>query len=351
MKTTENSPIFVTNHKAVALWLLACAALIFAMVVVGGVTRLTRSGLSIVEWKPITGVIPPVTQAEWNVEFERYQQFPEYQKVNRGMSLAEFKNIFLVEWAHRLLGRLTGLVFFLPLLYFALRRKIERTLIPKLSLIFALGGLQGLVGWLMVSSGLVDMPRVSAYWLTGHLLFAVLLFGLIVWLALNMLSSERRSGSAGALPRLRKLVIAAIAVMIGSGGFVAGIRAGYAFNTWPLMHGRLIPEGVWVLSPGWTNLFENIQTVQLLHRWLAIAVLALVGVFWWRVSRVESKPAGIWAQLLLLAAIVQVSLGIATLLYVVPVPLAAAHQAGALVLFTLALVVAHRLRGCRVGTL
>jgi cytochrome c oxidase assembly protein subunit 15 len=212
-------------------------------------------------------------------------------------------------------------------------------LVPKLATMFVLGALQGLLGWLMVASGLVDLPRVSAYRLTAHLLLATAIYGYMVWTALGLLAAGRSRGRAG----FAGLLAAAIVLMIASGGFVAGIRAGYAFNTWPLMDGRLVPDGIWALSPGWTNLFENIQTVQFLHRWLAMAVLVLVFAFWWRARRGEFRVAGNWTHLLLLTAVAQVALGIATLVNVVPVALAALHQAGALALFTVALVVAHRL--------
>lgn len=336
---TENE----RNHRQIALWLLACAALVFAMVVLGGVTRLTRSGLSIVEWDPIMGAIPPLSEAQWITLFEKYKLTPEYQKVNVGMDLAGFKGIFWLEYLHRLLGRLIGFVFLVPFVYFLFRGRIERPLVPKLVTMFVLGALQGLMGWVMVASGLVDEPRVSAYRLTAHLLLATAIYGYMVWIALDLLAGARRSGAPPGPSGFAWFLLAAIVTMIASGGFVAGIRAGYAFNTWPLMHGRLIPEALWALQPLWVNFFENLQTVQFLHRWLAMVVLVLAGVLWWRVRSIVARPAGGWIYLLLAAAIVQVALGIATLVKVVPVSLAAVHQAGALVLFTVALVIVHRL--------
>jgi cytochrome c oxidase assembly protein subunit 15 len=337
----------VQHRRTIALWLFACAALVFAMVVLGGVTRLTRSGLSIVEWDPIMGAIPPLSQTQWETLFEKYKLTPEYQKVNVGMDLEGFKGIFWLEYLHRLLGRLIGFVFLVPFLYFLARGRIERSLVPKLATMFVLGALQGLLGWLMVASGLVDVPRVSAYRLTAHLLLATAIYGYMVWTALGLLAADRERAAPGARGGPAGTLLAAIVLMIASGGFVAGIRAGYAFNTWPLMHGRLFPEGIWALAPGWTNLFENIQTVQFVHRWLAMVVLALAVLVWARLRAVASQPAGAWAHLLPLAALAQVALGIATLVNVVPVPLGAAHQAGALVLFTVALAVLHRLGRCR----
>lgn len=335
------------SRKAIAAWLLACAALVFAMVVLGGVTRLTRSGLSIVEWDPIMGAIPPLSETQWQALFEKYKLTPEYQKVNVGMDLVGFKGIFWLEFLHRLLGRLIGFVFLVPFIYFLARGKIERSLTPKLVTMFILGALQGLMGWVMVASGLVDEPRVSAYRLTAHLLLATAIYGYMLWTALDLAGARAPTPTGARHAGLARLLVAAVTLMIASGGFVAGIRAGYAFNTWPLMHGRLVPEALWALQPWWVNFFENIQTVQFLHRWLAIAVLALVLAFWLRLRRETPNTAGVWTHLLPIAGIVQVVLGIATLVNFVPVSLAAAHQAGALVLFTVALVVTHRLVGAR----
>lgn len=337
------------DRQPVALWLLACAALVFAMVVVGGVTRLTRSGLSIVEWEPIVGAIPPLTQEQWDGAFERYKQTPEYQKVNAGMDLDGFKTIFYVEWFHRLLGRLIGFVFLLPFLYFLIRKRIERRLAPRLAAIFVLGGLQGALGWYMVRSGLVDVPRVSPYRLTAHLGLAVAIYALILWTALSLLAP--RPAAASALRPLRRAAVglaALIYVMLLSGGFVAGTRAGFAFNTFPLMNGRFLPEGMYALTPWWTNLFENIATVQFNHRLIAYLLAAAIPSFWF-VARHFNLPARarLAAHLLLAALAAQISLGIATLINVVPVPLAAAHQAGALLLFTIALYLVHELRPAR----
>ena len=333
-----------TASRPVALWLLLVAMLVFAMVVVGGVTRLTRSGLSIVEWAPIMGTVPPLDEAQWNAAFDKYQRTPEYQKVNTGMSLAEFKNIFYVEWAHRLLGRLIGIAFLLPLIYFVARRRIERALMPKLALIFILGALQGALGWFMVKSGLVDVPRVSPYRLTAHLGMAVAIYACLLWLALDLLY-PRVQPAARALRRASGAMAALVFLTILAGSFVAGTKAGFGYNTWPLMGEHFVPEGIGALAPWWLNPFENIATVQFDHRLLAYSVLLAIAFYWWWARRAALTPrARVALHLLPLAALAQIALGIATLLYIVPVPLAAAHQAGALVVFTIALYLNHALR-------
>ncbi len=336
----------LTSHdKPIAVWLLTCCAFIFAMVVLGGVTRLTHSGLSIVEWDPIVGAIPPLTQTQWEETFDQYKQTPEYRKINVGMSLQAFKGIFYVEWAHRLLGRLIGVVFLLPFLYFLVRRQIKRALVPKLVTMFVLGGLQGALGWYMVKSGLIDIPRVSPYRLTAHLAFAILIYAYIFWTALGLLYPRAPLPPPGDLRRFSTAVAALIFLMILSGGFVAGNKAGLAFNTFPLMNGRFFPEGMYAMQPWWTNLFENIATVQFNHRLIAYLLCLVIPAFWLTAMRC-ALPAHTrrGTHLLLGWLAVQVTLGVTTLLFVVPVPLAAAHQAGALILFSIALFVRHALR-------
>lgn len=331
------------SRRAIALWLLVCCALIFAMVVLGGVTRLTRSGLSIVEWQPILGALPPLSEAQWEETFAKYRQTPEYLKVNLGMSLAEFKSIFWVEYAHRLLGRVIGLAFLLPFLYFLARRRIERRLVPKLAVLFVLGGLQGGLGWYMVASGLVDNPHVSPYRLTAHLGLAVLIYGYMLWLALGLLRPRTASSATTGAGRHTWALLALVFVMILSGGFVAGTRAGFAFNTFPLMNGAWVPPGVLALEPWWRNLFENVATVQFDHRLLAYLLIAMTVGLWFSVRRIEAARRAAW--LVYAALALQVALGIATLLWVVPIPLAAAHQAGALLVFSATIYLAHTLRG------
>ncbi len=340
------TPVYTpSSDKPVAIWLLICCVLIFAMVVLGGVTRLTRSGLSIVEWDPIMGAVPPLTQHQWEETFDKYKQTPEYQKVNYGMSLEAFKDIFYVEWAHRLLGRATGFVFLIPFLYFLWRRRLEKTMAIKLAVAFILGGLQGAVGWLMVQSGLVDKPHVSPYWLTAHLAFAVVIYAYIFWTALGLLYPPEPRPTPRELGRFGVAVTALIFLMILSGGFVAGTKAGFAFSTFPWMNGRFIPEGMYAMQPLWSNLFENIATVQFNHRVLAYLLCLVIPVFWWQAMRVALPARARLAVHFLLGWLaVQMMLGITTLLYVVPVSLAAAHQAGALVLFSVALLIQHALR-------
>jgi len=332
--------------------LLLVCALVFAMVVVGGVTRLTRSGLSIVEWEPLVGAIPPLSEAHWMELFQEYQRTPEYLKVNQGMSLEAFKGIFWWEYLHRLLGRAIGLVFLLPLVYFVWKRRVDAALVPRLVGIFCLGALQGAVGWWMVKSGLIDDPRVSHVRLSIHLGIAFLIFALTFWTALGLLqprqppqnnSHRRLAGYASALSVL-------IFVMVLSGGLVAGTRAGYAYNTFPLMNGYLVPPEYLMLSPWWDNFVHNMATVQLNHRLIAWLLFLLIPALWWAVRRAHA-PLGAQrvATLLLVMLGAQFALGISTLLLQVPVVLGASHQAGAMALFALSLWLAHALRYDRPG--
>lgn len=333
---------------AVAAWLLVCCALVFAIVVVGGVTRLTHSGLSIVEWQPIVGTVPPLNQAEWQETFLKYQQTPEFQKVNHAMSLDEFKGIFWWEYFHRLLGRVIGAVFLLPLLWFALRRQIDRPLALKLAGILILGGLQGAMGWYMVKSGLVDDPRVSQYRLTAHLGLAFLIFAVMLWVALDLLFRRTDAGSAWAPAGLRQgatWLLGLNFLMVLSGGLVAGIHAGFAYNTFPLMNGTVVPPEIFMIEPWYLNFFNNMATVQFDHRLLAWLLAVVVPWFWIAAWRVGLPPrARLGVNLMLIMLIIQIALGISTLLLVVPVSLAAAHQAGAMLLFSAALFTRHALR-------
>ncbi len=336
----------IGHNRAPALWLIACAVLVFAMVVVGGLTRLTRSGLSIVEWDPILGAIPPLTDAQWQEAFGKYQLTPEYREVNYGMSLAEFKEIYYIEWFHRLLGRLIGLVFLGGLAYFWLRGQLSRVLVLRLVGIFLLGALQGALGWYMVMSGLVDLPRVSPYRLTAHLGLAVAIYALILWTAFSLLFPRSEGGSVSkGLQRFAWGVVGLVFLMILTGGFVAGTKAGFVFNTFPLMNGRFVPKGVFALTPWWANLFENVATVQFNHRLLAYVLVIVTAAFYWTAQRAELPPrARLAAQALLGLLALQIMLGISTLLYVVPLGLAAAHQAGALLVFSAALYLVYALQ-------
>ncbi len=333
------------HDRTLAVWLLICCATIFCMVVLGGVTRLTGSGLSMVEWEPIMGALPPLSEAEWQESFEQYRQYPEYKLKNAGMDLEGFKGIFWLEYLHRVLGRVIGLLFGLPLLYFLIRRQVDRPLVPKLTLLFCLGGAQGLMGWYMVQSGLVDDPNVSQYRLTAHLLLAIIIYAYMFWLALDLLRGRnqvriRNAWGSGAL-----VLTGFVLLTVASGGFVAGLKAGFTYNTFPLMNGQWVPDGMLLMEPLWRNAFENITAVQFNHRWLAMSVATAVVIFWW-LARRRSVDNGlrIGLDLLLGAVLLQVGLGITTLLMVVPIPLAAAHQAGAVLLLTALLNVAHELR-------
>jgi cytochrome c oxidase assembly protein subunit 15 len=341
----ERAPVDdARRRRAVAAWLLACAALVFAMVVVGGVTRLTHSGLSIVEWQPIVGTLPPLTDAQWQATFEAYRQTPEYKLVNRGMSLDAFKGIFWWEYFHRLLGRFIGLAFAVPLAWFALRGYVDRKLAWKLAGIFVLGGLQGAMGWYMVKSGLVDDPRVSQFRLTAHLSLAFLIFAAMVWTALSLLDRSGTPRGAAAARPLAWTVTALVAYMVATGGFVAGIRAGKAYNTFPLMNGHFVPPEIFMLEPWWKNFFYNMATVQFDHRIGAWLLAFLVPWVWWKARAVDDARARLAAHLLLAMLAAQVTLGIATVLHAVPVALGAAHQGGAVLLLACALALNHALR-------
>jgi len=331
--------------RLVAAWLLMCCALVFAMIVVGGVTRLTHSGLSITEWQPIVGTLPPLSEAEWQSAFAKYQATPEYKLVNHGMSLAEFKGIFWWEYFHRLLGRVIGVAFLVPFVWLLVRGAIPPGYGRKLGAIFLLGAMQGALGWYMVQSGLVDDPRVSQFRLTAHLALAFAIFGAMLWIAMSLLSGKRPA-IAGAPRRLAVAVVGLVFLMIVTGGFVAGIRAGFAYNTFPLMNGHLVPPEVMLLSPWWKNFFYNMATVQLDHRIVALLLAIAVPLLWWRVRTTPglAPRARTGAHWLLAMLAMQVALGIATLVNVVPLTLAALHQAGAVLLFGLSLNLAHALR-------
>lgn len=330
----------------VAFWLLACCTLLFVMIVIGGITRLTRSGLSIVEWQPIVGTLPPLDDAQWMKAFEKYQRTPEYKQVNLGMSLAEFKGIFWWEYVHRLLGRIIGLAFLLPYAWFLLRRSLDSAHVLKLGGIFLLGGLQGAMGWYMVKSGLVDDPRVSHFRLTAHLGLAFLIFACMFWIALDLLKPrvDEAAVQTRRLGRHALGVVLMVFVMILSGGLVAGIRAGYAYNTFPLMNGHLVPPEIMMIEPWYRNFFYNMATVQFDHRLIAWILTLWVPALWYPVRRARvTRRAVIAANALFLALGVQFSLGVATLLLRVPVVLGTAHQGGAVLVFAASLWLAHEL--------
>ncbi len=341
-KQTTISP----DAKLIAGWLLVVAALVFSMVILGGVTRLTNSGLSMVDWKPVTGWLPPIGLEAWDAEFEKYKAFPEYQKINRGMSLSEFKDIFAFEYSHRLLGRTIGLAFFVPFLIFLLLKKIPRPMIPRLLVRFVRGGSQGVMGWVMVKSGLVDHPDVSHYRLTAHLALACLIFVALIWTALDLLKPKQGTNtvSSAALMKWSKLVFGLVFFQILIGGFVAGLNGGLIYNEWPMMGEGFFPEELFDLSPFYMNLIENHVTVQFFHRMTAYAVL--ISVFGLYLS---SRKSGISDQIslgsfsLLIVTLLQLALGIWTLLAVVPVTLGALHQAGGLTVLGISTFLLHGL--------
>lgn len=338
----------VSGSRAVAIWLFVCAVMIFIMVIIGGVTRLTHSGLSMVEWKPVTGFLPPMTEQAWQETFEKYQQYPEFKIKNPNMDVSGFKSIFWLEFIHRVWGRSIGIVFFIPFMFFLLKKKLDSKLIPKLIIMFVLGGLQGALGWFMVKSGLSDRPDVSQYRLTAHLIFAFFLYGWIFWTALGLLFPQPHSLKQQSIDIYKKFISALLfllVIAIMSGGFVAGTDAGFIYNTFPLMGDTFIPKDLFAFDPLVKNFFENVVTIQFTHRVLTLLIFVSVIVFWFKTLHLDlTSRTRIALHCLLATAILQVTLGITTLLFIVPVPLAASHQAGALILLTAMLWVRHEFR-------
>ena len=326
-----------------AAWLFACCALVFAIVDVGGITRLTHSGLSIVEWQPLVGAVPPLNESEWRQTFDEYRKTPEFRLRNFDMTLAGFKRIFWWEYFHRLLGRFIGVAFFVPFLWFLARGAIARPIAWRLAGIFALGAVQGGLGWFMVKSGLVDDPSVSSVRLAAHLGTALLIYASMLWFALGLAFGM---APRAAPPRRHAATLAVLVfAMILTGALVAGIHAGYAYNTYPLMDGHWVPPEILELTPAWKNFIYNMATVQFDHRVLALVIAATAASLVWRVLRdPASRPRErAWSWALLAAVALQIAAGISTLLLRVPIPLAALHQAGAVVVFTCALGLLHSL--------
>jgi cytochrome c oxidase assembly protein subunit 15 len=339
--------------SAVCLWLFIVAGFIFAMVLVGGATRLTGSGLSITEWQPILGILPPSSEGAWQEAFEKYRQIPEYELVNRGMSLGAFKTIYWWEWTHRFIGRLIGFVFLIPFVYFLARRSIPKAFIPRVAALFVLGGAQGALGWFMVKSGLSDRVDVSQYRLAAHLALAVAIAGYAFWLGLSIREQSRPAREGNPLrassPGVRLcagLLAALVYLQIIAGAFVAGLKAGHASNTWPLMNGEVLPPGLDAISPWYLNFFENPLTAQFTHRVLAyaIAIFAIgFGALIWRFP--NTRPLRLPIVALLCAIMLQIALGVVTILYGVPIDAALAHQANAIAVLALALWMLHRAVG------
>lgn len=331
-----------TTPPAVIRWLYVCCGMIFVMALLGAITRLTESGLSITQWDPISGALPPLNDTAWQKAFADYKTIPQYQIFNHGMSLDEFKNIFFWEWFHRLWGRLIGFVLAVPLIYFNVTRQIPKRLFYKLCAIFALGGLQGFIGWFMVQSGLEVRTSVSPYRLALHLGFALLLYALLLWTALGLRSRIPKVKIPQTLMLFGWVTLGFLSTTIIWGAFVAGLRAGGVYNTWPLMDGAFLPSAATSLNPLWLNFFENTALVQFIHRWIGpttlLMILSLAGRLWAWASQTNRR----WLHALAGMAVVQVCLGMATLLTHVEIVIAVVHQAGAITLLTLLLITLHR---------
>jgi cytochrome c oxidase assembly protein subunit 15 len=333
------------SDRAVRIWLLCVATLVFCMIVVGGAVRLTDSGLSITEWQPLLGAIPPLNEADWQVAFEKYKAIPEYSVVNAGMSLAAFKQIYWWEWAHRFLGRFIGVAFALPFLAFWAMGALRKGAPLRLAGVLALGGLQGAIGWYMVKSGLVDRIDVSQYRLALHLLTAFAILALLVWLSLDLIPAQQRARLdtiSAAQRRIGIGLFVLVFVQAGLGALVAGLKAGLTYNTWPLMDGKLVPDGLATLSPWYLNFFENVTTVQFDHRMVAYALVTLAVVHLVALIRTADDERVVGsAGLLAGCLVVQMLLGILTLVFGVPLWLGLAHQGGAAVVVAAATLHLH----------
>jgi heme a synthase len=332
-------------NRAIAWWLVACAVMIFLMVAIGGVTRLTESGLSITQWRPIEGVIPPLTHAQWQAAFARYQAIPQYDAIHAGMSLVQFKGIYFWEYLHRLWGRLIGIAFLLPFLYFVARGRVSRALWPKLALIFVLGAFQGALGWYMVESGLETRIEVSQYRLAAHLFTALVIYGAILWVAFDLFWPKGEAGPRTAgVRRALNLILALVAATVIAGAFVAGLRGGSIYNTFPLMGGYVMPSDYGALHPLYLNWFDNPAAAQFDHRVLAETTWLTVVLSWALGRGHVMGRRRVALDLLAAMATIQAALGISTLLTVVWLPVAVTHQMGAVLLITAALYARHALR-------
>ncbi|MCL4864693.1 MAG: COX15/CtaA family protein [Gemmatimonadales bacterium] len=339
-------------RRRVGGWFVAWTVLLFITVVIGGITRLTESGLSITEWKPVSGVLPPIGEAAWQEEFTKYQQIPQYQHLNAGMTLPEFKRIFWVEWIHRLWARLVGVAIAIPALVLLIRGGLRRVIRNRIVWLLALMAVQGAMGWYMVASGLAERTSVSQYRLAAHLSVALVLIGLAVWTAADLLTPPRPAGKpprTSGLARLTAVMVGLVGLTAVAGAFVAGLDAGKLYNTFPLMGGKVVPAGYGAMSPWYRNLFENLIAVQFNHRLLGVAVTLLGVILWWR-TREDDTAIGTWGRAVGLMSLVQIGLGIVTLLLLVPISMASMHQAGAVVLLCFSLLLLHALRRRRMSS-
>ncbi|WP_407556271.1 COX15/CtaA family protein [Winogradskyella sp. 4-2091] len=332
------------ENKAVIYWLLTGCILIFVMVVVGGITRLTHSGLSISNYKLISGTIPPMNEVEWNEAFELYKQYPEYQKLNNHFTIEEFKDIYFWEWIHRVIGRFIGLVFFIPFVYFLIKKRLSKSTIKKATILLIMGGFQGFLGWYMVKSGLVDRPDVSHYRLAAHLTTAFLTFAYTFWVALDLIFPDKKIIDRK-LRNFIRISLVVLVIQIIYGAFVAGLDAGWIHNHWPLMNeGKWIHETVFIeQNPTYLNFFEGKSGVQFVHRTLAYIVAILILVIWYKGNRIATTPnqkRGINALLIMVG--IQFSLGVLTLILAVPVWLGVLHQVGAFILLSAMIFTLHR---------
>ena len=338
MTTAHNAALSRTSYAAdrlrpVRIWLYVVAACVLLMVVVGGITRLTESGLSITSWKPISGTIPPLTDADWQAEFDAYKQIPQYQLNNASMTMDGFRAIFFWEFLHRLLGRVLGVIFLAPFLVFLVQRRIPKTLAWPLAGLFVLGGFQGLLGWWMVSSGLTELTSVSQYRLAAHLTAAALLFIALIYVPRSLEPGRPPGIVTPASIWTGVILLVLIIIQIAAGAFVAGLDAGMGYNTWPLMDDAIIPSGLGIMQPFWRNLFENALTVQFIHRCIAYVIVLYLAVSLWRRSRAGGL-SGVhgWLPRITALVVLQAALGIGTLLFAVPLSLAIGHQALAFML-------------------
>lgn len=330
------------QNKSVVIWLLTGCLLIFLMVVIGGITRLTHSGLSMVDWNPIMGFIPPLNETDWNVAFEKYKLYPEYQLVNSHFTLEEFKSIFFWEYLHRVIGRVIGLVFIIPFIYFLIRKRLSREVILQSLILLAMGGLQGFIGWWMVKSGLVKDPDVSHYRLATHLITAFLTFAYTFWVALGLIYEDKKTLDFKGLRLVLYFIFGATVIQIIYGAFVAGLNAGFVMNTFPKMGDQWINDSVTALAPFWTNFVEGIGGVQFVHRYLAYVVVSLILYFAIACRKYElTIRQKIATKTMLYAVGVQFLLGVFTLLYAVPVWLGVVHQVGAFLLLASVVYVLH----------
>jgi heme a synthase len=336
-----------TDKRNVRIWYWSGAALVFLILVIGGITRLTGSGLSMVDWRPIMGAIPPITETQWEEVFDQYKEFPEYRQVNRGMSLSEFKFIFFWEYIHRMAGRLLGLVFIVPFAWFVVKKKIDVRQLRRASVLFALGAGQALMGWYMVQSGLIEVPQVSPYRLAAHLILAFVIFGLCVWFALDL--RERRRGRAvkgrDELKSWLWTFMAVLVLQVLWGAFVAGHHAGHIYNTFPKMNQFWMPPELWMMEPWIVNFFHNMSTVQWMHRLLATVMGVMAIIIWVRTLQIRpGRTATIWMLAIFALVLLQYAVGVFTLVYHVPVWLGVTHQALAMILFGVVLGSIHHFK-------